>query len=68
AAIHGSQDWKPLQPVSVVWGEPMTFAGMPAGSKGYRAASEQIEAELHRLWEWLYEQHAAGRPRAVALP
>ena len=68
AAIHGSQDWKPLQPVSIVWGEPMTFEGMPAGSKGYRAASEQIEAELHRLWEWLCEQHAAGRPRAVALP
>jgi len=68
AAIHGSQDWKPPQPVSIVWGEPMTFEGMPAGSKGYRAASEQIEAELHRLWEWLCEQHAAGRPRAVALP
>jgi 1-acyl-sn-glycerol-3-phosphate acyltransferase len=68
AAIYGSHNWKPFQPVSVVWGEPMTFDELPAGSKGYRAASEQIEVELHRLWEWLREQHAAGRPRAFALP
>ena len=70
AAIHGSQFWKPVNfaPVSIVWGEPMTFEGLPAGSKGYREASAQIEAELRRLWEWLREQHAAGRPRAVTLP
>ena len=70
AAIHGSQFWKPLNlaPVSIVWGEPVTFQGMPAGSKGYRQASERIEAELRRLWEWLREQHAAGRPRRVTLP
>jgi 1-acyl-sn-glycerol-3-phosphate acyltransferase len=70
AAIHGSQEWKPGngKPVSVVWGEPMRFDGLPAGSKGYRAASAQIEAELHRLWRWLVDQHAAGRPRAVTLP
>jgi 1-acyl-sn-glycerol-3-phosphate acyltransferase len=69
-AIHGSQTWEPwnLRPVSVVWGEPMRFAGLPAGSKGYREASEQIRAELHRLWSWLVEQHAAGRPRNVTLP
>ncbi|HZC30096.1 MAG TPA: lysophospholipid acyltransferase family protein [Gaiellaceae bacterium] len=69
-AIHGSQYWKwtNFKPVSIVWGEPMRFDGLPAGSKGYREASAQIEAELHRLWEWLREQHAAGRPRAVALP
>jgi 1-acyl-sn-glycerol-3-phosphate acyltransferase len=69
-AIHGSQMWEPwnLHPVSVVWGKPMRFEGLPAGSKGYREASEQIRAELHRLWSWLVEQHAAGRPRNVTLP
>lgn len=70
AAIHGSQTWKigNFHPVSVVWGEPMRFEGMPAGSKGYREASAQIEAELHRLWAWLRDLHAAGRPRRVTLP
>jgi len=68
AAIHGSQDWKPFQPVSVVWGEPLKFQGVPRGSKGYREGSEFIEGELRRLWEWLREQHAAGRPRHVTLP
>jgi 1-acyl-sn-glycerol-3-phosphate acyltransferase len=70
AAIHGSQSWKlgNFHPVSVVWGEPMRFEGLPAGSKGYREASAQIEAEQHRLWRWLVDQHAAGRPRTVTLP
>ena len=70
-AIHGSQTWKigNLAPVSIVWGAPMRFDGLPAGSKGYREASEQIEAELHRLWQWLVDQHASGRPRrGVTLP
>lgn len=69
-AIHGSQYWKPSKPtsVSIVWGEPMRFGGLPTGSKGYREASAQIQAELRRLWEWLVEQHAAGRPRNVTLP
>jgi len=70
AAIHGSETWKigSRAPVSVAFGRPMRFEGLPAGSKGYRAASEQIEAELRRLWAWLREQHAAGRPRHVTLP
>jgi 1-acyl-sn-glycerol-3-phosphate acyltransferase len=69
-AIQGSQVWKPgtFAPVSVVWGEPMRFEGMPGGSKGYREASALIQAELHRLWSWLCDLHAAGRPRAVTLP
>ena len=69
-AIHGSQYWKVsnLAPVSIVWGEPMRFEGMPSGSKGYREASEQIRAELYRLWSWLVDLHAAGRPRNVTLP
>jgi 1-acyl-sn-glycerol-3-phosphate acyltransferase len=70
AAIHGSQTWEPwnLHPVSIVFGEPMRFDGLPAGSKGYREASAQLEAELRRLWEWLVAQHEAGRPRRVTLP
>jgi 1-acyl-sn-glycerol-3-phosphate acyltransferase len=69
AAIHGSQHWKlgNFAPVSIAWGEPMRFAGLPRGGKGYRAASEQIEAELYRLWVWLRDLHEAGRPR-VAVP
>ncbi|MGH3000805.1 MAG: lysophospholipid acyltransferase family protein, partial [Gaiellaceae bacterium] len=69
-AIHGSQSWKigNFAPISIVWGEPMRLEGLPSGSKGYREASELIRAELHRLWSWLVEQHAAGRPRNVTLP
>ena len=70
AAIHGSQGWAPWKPapVSIVLGEPMRFDGLPTGSKGYREASAQIEAELRRLWEWLVALHEAGRPRTVTLP
>jgi 1-acyl-sn-glycerol-3-phosphate acyltransferase len=69
AAIHGSQDWRlgNFAPVSIAWGEPMRFDGLLRGGKGYRQASEQIEAELHRLWGWLRDLHEAGRPR-VAVP
>ena len=69
-AIYGSYEWRPWngKPVSIVWGEPMRFDGLPAGSKGYREASAEIERELHRLWAWLRDQHAAGRPRSVTLP
>ena len=69
AAIHGSQEWKPgnFAPVSIAFGEPMRFDGLPRGGKGYREASAQIEAELHRLWSWLRDLHEAGRPR-IAVP
>jgi 1-acyl-sn-glycerol-3-phosphate acyltransferase len=70
AAIHGSQDWKlgNFAPVSIAWGEPMRFDGLPRGGKGYREASAQIEAELHRLWAWLRDLHEAGRPRHAVPP
>ncbi len=70
AAIHGSQTWRlgSLAPVSVVWGEPMRFEGLPKGAKGYREASAEIERELHRLWAWLRDLHAAGRPRHAVPP
>jgi 1-acyl-sn-glycerol-3-phosphate acyltransferase len=70
AAIHGSQDWRPVNfaPVSIAWGEPMRFDGLPRGGKGYREASQQIEEELNRLWRWLRDLHEAGRPRDATPP
>jgi 1-acyl-sn-glycerol-3-phosphate acyltransferase len=70
AAIHGPQDWKfgTFRPVSVAWGEPMRFEGLPKGGKGYREASAAIQEEIHRLWRWLVELHEAGERPAVATP
>ena len=69
-AIHGSLDWRlgNFAPVSVAFGEPMRFEGLPRGGKGYREASAQIEAELFRLWSWLRDLHEAGRPRGAVPP
>lgn len=63
-AIHGSQTWKPgnFHPVSVAWGEPIRFEGLPRGGKGYKEASTTLQAEIRRLWEFLVEMHALGRP------
>jgi 1-acyl-sn-glycerol-3-phosphate acyltransferase len=70
AAIHGTENWHPgnFHPVSVAWGQPMTFEGLPRNGKGYREASAEIQAEIRRLWEWLREVHAAGRPRGLTPP
>jgi 1-acyl-sn-glycerol-3-phosphate acyltransferase len=70
AAIHGSQDWKVgnFHPVSIAWGEPMRFEGLPKGGKGYREASAMIQEEIHRLWRWLVEVHDADERPAVATP
>jgi 1-acyl-sn-glycerol-3-phosphate acyltransferase len=69
-AIHGSQKWKVgnFAPVSIAWGEPMRFDGLPRGGKGYREASQHIEDELNRLWVWLRDLHEAGRPRHAIPP
>jgi 1-acyl-sn-glycerol-3-phosphate acyltransferase len=70
AAIHGTHEWRVgnWKPVSIVWGEPLRFEGLPKNAKGYREASQRVEDELHRLWRWLVEVHEAGRPLAVELP
>lgn len=70
AAIHGTQTWKPgnFAPVSIAWGEPMSFEGLPRGGKGYKEASAALETELRRLWEWLVDMHAAGRPSVGTPP
>jgi 1-acyl-sn-glycerol-3-phosphate acyltransferase len=69
AAIHGSQYWRVgnFHPVSVAWGDPMQFEGLPRSGKGYREASALIQEEIHRLWRFLVEMHELGRP-AVAVP
>jgi 1-acyl-sn-glycerol-3-phosphate acyltransferase len=63
-AVHGSQTWSPLNfhPVSVAWGTPLMFEGLPRGGKGYKEASLVVQQEIRRLWEWLVEMHALGRP------
>ena len=70
AAIHGSHEWRlgNWAPVSVAWGEPVRFEGLPKGGKGYREASAEIERRIHRLHDWLVEIHALGRPREAVPP
>jgi 1-acyl-sn-glycerol-3-phosphate acyltransferase len=70
AAIHGSQAWRPgnFAPVSIAWGEPMTFEGLPRGGRGYKEASSEIERKLRELWEWLVDVHALGRPGEATPP
>jgi 1-acyl-sn-glycerol-3-phosphate acyltransferase len=70
AAIHGSQTWRVgnFHPVSIAWGEPVRFDGLPKGAKGYREASAEVQRRIHTLWEWLVEIHALGRPRRATPP
>jgi 1-acyl-sn-glycerol-3-phosphate acyltransferase len=70
ATIRGSFEWRlgTFRPVSVAWGEPMSFDGLPRGGKGYKEASVEIEREIRRLWEWLGTMHELGRPRDATPP
>jgi 1-acyl-sn-glycerol-3-phosphate acyltransferase len=71
AAIHGTESWRlgSFDPVSIAWGAPLSFDGLPRNAKGYREASAEIQRELRRLWEWLGELHALGaRPREAVPP
>ena len=69
-ALHGSQTWRlgNFHPVSLAWGQPMSFDGLPRGGKGYKEASVEIEREIRRLWEWLIGIHELGRPRDATPP
>ena len=67
AAVRGSESWKlwNFHPVTLAWGQPMDFSGLPANSKGYREATAEIQREIYRLWD------LAGRgsgPGAAARP
>ena len=66
-AIHGTESWSLRRPapVSIAWGEPLLFEGLPKGGKGYKAASAQIQHEIRRLWDWLVVMHEQGRPGGV---
>jgi 1-acyl-sn-glycerol-3-phosphate acyltransferase len=70
AAIYGSYEWRPgsFKPVSVAWGNPISFDGLPRGGKGYKEASVEIQREIRRLWEWLAGVHELGRPRDATPP
>jgi len=70
AAIYGSHKWHlgNWAPVSVAWGEPMRFDGLPKGGKGYREASVAVADKLRELHDWLAEIHAIGRPRGATPP
>jgi 1-acyl-sn-glycerol-3-phosphate acyltransferase len=70
AAIYGSHEWRlgNFNPVSVAWGEPMTFEGLPRGGRGYKEASLEVEKKIRELWEWLAEVHELGRPRDATPP
>jgi len=70
AAIHGTETWRVgnFHPVSIAWGVPLRFDGLAKNGRGYREASVEIEREIRRLWEWLVEMHALGRPRHAVPP
>ena len=70
AAIHGTQHWqfRNRHPVSIAWGKPMRFEGLPRSGKGYREASGLIQEEIHRLWQFLVEMHELGRPATATPP
>jgi 1-acyl-sn-glycerol-3-phosphate acyltransferase len=70
AAIYGSLEWKPgnYHPISVAWGEPLRFDGLPKGGKGYREASDHVQAKLQELHSWLREMHELRRPRHATPP
>jgi 1-acyl-sn-glycerol-3-phosphate acyltransferase len=69
-ALHGSQSWRlgNFAPVSVAWGQPMTFEGLPPGGRGYKEASLEIERQIYALWRWLVDVHELGRPRDAVPP
>jgi 1-acyl-sn-glycerol-3-phosphate acyltransferase len=66
AAVHGSLGWNwDFKPVSVAFGEPMRFEEYPRSSKGYRLASDEVMGEIKRLWAFLVDMHALGRPAGM---
>ena len=66
-AIHGSQTWKlgNFHPLSLAWGEPIRFEGLPKGGKGYKEASMVLQVKIRELFDFLVEMHDLGRPDAV---
>ncbi len=69
-AIYGSQFWKVgnFAPVSVAFGEPVRFDGLPKNGRGYKEATVEIEHRINVLFDWLADVHAQGRPAALEPP
>lgn len=70
AAVRGSLEWRfgNFRRISVLWGEPMRFDGLPRNSRGYREATAEIERAIHRLWSSLGELERQGTRRPGAVP
>jgi 1-acyl-sn-glycerol-3-phosphate acyltransferase len=70
AAIYGTQFWKlgNFAPCSIAFGRPMDFTGRPKNGRSYRAATAEIEARIHGLFDWLADLHARGRPKGATPP
>ena len=70
AAIYGTQFWKigNFAPCSIAFGQPMDFSGLPKNGRGYKEATAEIEHAIHRLFDWLADVHAQGRPEGAAPP
>jgi 1-acyl-sn-glycerol-3-phosphate acyltransferase len=69
-AIYGTQHWRlgSFTPVSVALSLPLRLDDQPRNARGYRAASQVIEREIRRQWDWLAELHALDRRPAYAVP
>jgi 1-acyl-sn-glycerol-3-phosphate acyltransferase len=66
AAVHGSLSWNwNFEPVSVAFGEPIRFDGTARTGRAYREASDEVMAEIRRLWRFLVDMHERGRPDAT---
>ncbi|HEU5362866.1 MAG TPA: lysophospholipid acyltransferase family protein [Gaiellaceae bacterium] len=57
-AIYGTQFWKigNFRRCHIVFGEPLTFEGLPRNGKGYKEATAVVERRIHELFGWLEQQ------------
>jgi 1-acyl-sn-glycerol-3-phosphate acyltransferase len=70
AAIYGTQFWKlgNFAPCSVAYGHPIDFSSLPKNGRSYKEATVEIEHTINRLFDWLAEVHASGRPKDMTPP
>ena len=70
AAIYGTQFWRPgnFAPCTIGFGQPLDFGGRPKNGRAYKEATAEIEANVHRLFDWLADLHAKGRPKGATPP
>ena len=68
--VYGTQFWKigNFAPCSIAVGEPVTYAGLPKGGRGYKEATAEIERHIRVLFDWLAGAHARGRPPGETPP